>query len=256
MGSLANDLQRVVTDSFAGSLDRTMQTERRFQHQYGFGSAGHAFCNRTRGIAADLFIGNQQHREWPGQRVTVPRPESLDRVQHKCNSGFHVQCAWSPQPAIVDAARHRLQCAKRINGVVVSQQQHRFATAFAGKVDLQVIAEIVGAMKHGVAAKSLKTASQQRGEPVRRRLVVAGGFDLHQLADSLDYAFTPLLEIAQPLGKVIVDGGSRSFWLALRWSFWFSFQSCFRFLAGFPGHAILCRRPGLPLSALQGSGTV
>jgi hypothetical protein len=68
-------------------------------------------------------------------------------MQHQADSRFHVESAWSSQAAIGDTARHIRQSAKRVDSIDMPQQQNWFAAALAGEIYLQMVAEVLAAMK-------------------------------------------------------------------------------------------------------------
>src|SRR5438309_7394646 len=77
------------------------------------------------------------------------------------------------------------------------QQQHRLSAALPPEIHLQVISEILRAMEFCVPSQTLIPSSEHRTETVHGLFVVAGRFDLHQLADSLSNFILPLGEISQ-----------------------------------------------------------
>ena len=80
------------------------------------------------------------------------------------------------------------------------------AAARAGKVHLQVIAEILDAMEFCMAADFLEAAGQKGAQLVHCRFVVAGGFDFYQLADGFGDGVFSLGKEAQSIGGFAGDG--------------------------------------------------
>src|SRR2546427_9948091 len=81
----------------------------------------------------------------------------------------------------------------------MSQQQHRLSAALPPEIHLQVISVILCAMEFCMPSQTLKPSSKHRTETVHGLFVVAGRFDLHQLADSLGNFILPLGEISQAI---------------------------------------------------------
>src|SRR2546430_13424785 len=89
------------------------------------------------------------------------------------------------------------------------QQQHRLSAALPPEIHLQVISVILCAMEFCMPSQTLKPSSKHRTETVHGLFVVAGRFDLHQLADSLSNFILPLVEISQA-DRHFADRSSRS----------------------------------------------
>ena len=58
----------------------------------------------------------------------------------------------APRASVSHAARHRRERAHGIDRIEVAKEQDRLAAAGAGKVHLQVVAEILNAMEFGMTA--------------------------------------------------------------------------------------------------------
>jgi len=70
----------------------------------------------------------------------------------------------------------------------------------AAELDLQTVAEVVAAMELSSSSKGFKLGREERGDAVDRLPVVAGGFDLDELANRLDHLVLMLREMAQAIG--------------------------------------------------------
>ena len=79
------------------------------------------------------------------------------------------------------------------------EQHHGLGFLAPRKIDLQAVAEFVGAVKVRRSAQDFELLGQQRAQPVGGSFVVAGRLDLDQLAGGLHHLFLFCLEIAQTL---------------------------------------------------------
>src|SRR5579884_3524469 len=100
-----------------------------------------------RGVAAYFFVGNQQDCERTRQVVFVPGTQSLNRVKHEGDAGFHIEGSRAVRAAVGDAERHGVQSSERVNRVQMTEQHDGLGAAFSGEIDLQMIAEVRGLMK-------------------------------------------------------------------------------------------------------------
>ena len=104
----------------------------------------------------------------------MPRAQAFESVQYERDARLHIERARPPDAAIGGAARHGGQRSQGIHGVEMAQQQDGLATAPAGKVHLQMVAEILDPMEFCMAADFLEAAGQERSQLVHGLLVVAG----------------------------------------------------------------------------------
>ena len=70
-----------------------------------------------------------------------------------------------------------------------------FCGVASGEIDLQVVAEVGGVVNVGVAADGFEVSGEEGAHAVGGGLVVAGGFDLDELADGLDDFFLAGFEV-------------------------------------------------------------
>src|SRR5437016_1336481 len=103
------------------------------------------------------------------------------------------------QASSLSAARHGSESPQRIHGVEMSEQKNRLASFASRKLDLQVVAEVLGTMNPGTTSESLKTSREQCAHAIGSQLVIAGGLDLDQLADRLHKGFAFGFEVLQSL---------------------------------------------------------
>ena len=129
---------------------------------------------RREELLPNFLVGHQQHGHRTRQAVTVPRTQSFKSMQDQRNAGLHIERAGSPEPSVSHAARHGRERAHGIDRIEVAEEQDRLAAARAGKVHLQVVAEILNAMEFGMTADFLEAAGQKRAQLVHCRFVVAG----------------------------------------------------------------------------------
>jgi hypothetical protein len=102
------------------------------------------------------------------------------------------------QSAIGDATRHGRERAHRIDGIEVAQQKHRLDPFAARKINLQIVGELFGAMNACASAKGLEAPGEQGAHTIAGQFVVAGGFNLDELADGFDEGLLPIFEVLQP----------------------------------------------------------
>ena len=154
----------------------------------------------------NFLVRHQQHRDRTRQAVVVPGAQSFKSMQDQGNAGLHIERARSRETSVCYAAGHRGERAHGIYRVDVSQEKDRLAFAAPREVHLQVVAEVRDAMKFCVAADLLEASGQKSAQLIHRRFVVAGGFDLDQLADGFSDGIFSLGEVKQSVGGF---GGDR-----------------------------------------------
>src|SRR5581483_10107227 len=150
-----------------------------------------------RGVAADLFIGDEEDVYWARQSVFVPGTKSLDGVKHKDDAGLHVEASRAPGAAVGNTERHGVQGAERVDGIQMTEQHDGLGRTFAGKINLQMIAKFCGLMKLRMSAETFEATGQERTQAIDGLLVIAGRFDFDQLANGLDHLLAALFEKLQ-----------------------------------------------------------
>ena len=157
--------------------------------------------------------------------MPVPGLQGFDGVEHQRDAGLHVEHAGAVQAAVGDVAGHGGERAQRIDGVEVAEQQDGLGFFASGEIDLQVVAEVFGAVHARASAEGLESSGEKA--PMRS----AAG--LLSLGDSIstnsrmvrDERSCSGFEIAQALAPVAgSDGLVRSM---LRFGVRFSCSACF-----------------------------
>ena len=83
----------------------------------------------------------------------------------------------------------------------MAEQQDGLEAGVAGEIDLEMVAEIGGVMEFGLVRQALANfAATASGNAIDRGFVVAGRFDLDELANRRDDLVLMLREIAQAIG--------------------------------------------------------
>src|SRR5208337_2029380 len=110
-------------------------------------------------MAADFFVRNQKDGDGAGQ-CGVPGLQSLDGVEHERDAGLHVEHAGAVQAAGGGVAGHGGERAQGIDGVEVAEEEDGLelfpcwiaSLIWSREIDLQVVAEVFGAVNMGVSA--------------------------------------------------------------------------------------------------------
>ena len=75
-----------------------------------------------------------------------------------------------------------------------------FVLSRSGEIDLHAVGEVVGVVDARAAADGFEASGEERAHAVGGGLVVAGRFDLDELADGLDDLLLARFEVAQAFG--------------------------------------------------------
>ena len=109
----------------------------------------------------------------------------------------------TPGPCILPSAMWQGMLAKRsqrIDGIEVTEQQNGFRLVASGEIDLDAVGVVFGVVDTRAAAHGFEAAGEERAHAVGGGLVVAGRFDLDELADGLDNLLLAGFEIAEAFG--------------------------------------------------------
>jgi hypothetical protein len=133
------------------------------------------------------------------------------------------------EAVVGDVAGHGGERAEGIDGIEVAEQEDRrsvFSTRFAaGEIDLHAVAVVGSGVDLQVSAEGFEISGEEGAHAVGGGLVVAGRFDLDELADGLDDFFLAEFEVVEALGPrrggVCGGGGGRAGpdWFRTSWFF-------------------------------------
>jgi hypothetical protein len=147
MGRLAGNFDAVIADSFARGFYGAVGSVGGLEHEYGRGFFRQRFGDGSRRVAAHFLVGNEQDgdgaRQYAMPFFCMPVLQGGEGVEHQGDARFHVEDAGAGQFVTHDLAGHGGERAERVDGVVMAQQQHGPGGGLAGKIYLQVIAEVV-----------------------------------------------------------------------------------------------------------------
>ena len=121
-------------------------------------------------------------------------------------------------PSIGDAAGHVGERAERIDGVEVAEEENGLGFFAAGEIDLQVVAVVFGVDAGARATEGFEGAGEKGAHAIGGGLMVAGRFDLDELADGFEERVLARFEVAEAVeesGSGCVFGERRSSWRAL-----------------------------------------
>ncbi len=197
----ASDGESVIANALARGLDGTVPGCG-FEYENGGRLAGQRFRNLTRRTTADFFIGNKEYCDWTRQR-SKPCLQRLDRMPHQSNARLHVEHARAVEAAIGLAAGHGGESAERVHGVEMPEQEDGLGFFASGKIDLYVIAEVVGVVDAHAAAERFEFLREKDAHAIGGGLVVAGRLDFGKLADGAHEFFLLAFEIAQAIAPHI-----------------------------------------------------
>lgn len=197
----AGDFELIFSDTFAGSFHSSLETVGRFEDEHGSRFPGERFGEGARRVAADFFVGDEEHgygtRQLAVPVFVSPILERGDGMEHERDSGLHVEDAGASEFVVHYAAGHRRQRAEGIDGVVVAEQEHRLGGGLAGEVGLEMVAEVLSWVNLYDGAEGGKFGGNHVAEGVHGGFVIAGRLDFNQFADGRNDLVAPLSEISE-----------------------------------------------------------
>src|ERR1700722_6280937 len=103
-------------------------------------------------------------------------------MKHKGDAGFHVENSGASEFVLGNATRHGSERSQRVNGVIVTEQQHRLGGRFSSKVDLQMVAKALCRMDAYLPPEAGELLGDGVGDGIDGDLIVGRGFDFYELA--------------------------------------------------------------------------
>src|SRR6266852_7587330 len=109
-------------DAFSGGLKKPLGTERWLKNKDRIAAARFLLDEFLRRFASDLFIGGPEKYEplVEGRARKLQRVKSEKRLNEPA---LHVKCAGAVSFACGNTKRHRAQCARRIDRIVVPEDE-------------------------------------------------------------------------------------------------------------------------------------
>jgi hypothetical protein len=173
MRSNAGYVDVIVANTLARCLvGARIKALRRFEHIDRLALPRQLLGHRPRNRAANFFLADQKHRH---RAAVALLAQILDGGQSHGHAGFHIQHAWTPHAALLDAKGHGGKGAQWPDRVQMAEQQNGLCpTARAAEAQLEQIPKFALPVALDPPPQQLRASGYQVNAAVHCRLLFAG----------------------------------------------------------------------------------